>query len=323
MKVLAALLFVFVCLVVPSPAASTDNVLPAEVAQALRAPGEVVLYSLEPWEQPAASDETFHRFKVLGHTTLDRTQATTAIGEFQSAVAGWDGSIAMCFDPRQALRVTAGDRTYDLLLCYSCHQLYVYQGNKLVVSLGAAGSAKVLNGLLNASKIPVSKTDSEEDRAARQKRAEASQARWLDAMPKSLRPLWNSALRNELSPDLKPLRAALAEEFPDPRQRILALFSWYGSGDGPWSGFPAYESAAEELLLDLPTLDLIAAAQTDNLTESQLEGAARLFGGWSFSKRRPDDRRTLPASLKKKLLVHSIKSTDEDKLGRAKNAFAQ
>lgn len=162
-----------------------------------------------------------------------------------------------------------------------------------------------------------------DDMAARAKQGEISYARWCAAMPKSLQPRWERATRDEVLPNVKPLRAALAKEFPDTGQRILALFSWYGSGAGPWSGFPSYESAAEELLLDIPTLDLIAAAQADNLTETQLEGAARLFAGWSFSQRRPDDRKTLPAALKKKLLDYSLKSKDEDKLGRAKDAFAQ
>jgi hypothetical protein len=174
----------------------------------------------------------------------------------------------------------------------------------------------------DARKMPEPRKEVD-DMAARAKQGEISYARWRAAMPKSVRPLWERAIRDESSPNVKPLRAALAKEFPDTRQRILALFSWYGSGDGPWSGFPAYESAAEELLLDIPTLDLVAAAQTDNLTDTQLEGAARLFGGWDFSQRRPDDRKTLPATLKKKLLDHSLKSKDEDKLGRAKNAFAQ
>jgi hypothetical protein len=162
-----------------------------------------------------------------------------------------------------------------------------------------------------------------DESAARAKQGEVSYARWLGAMPKSVRPLWARATRDELSPQTKPLRAALAKEFPDARLRVLALFGWYGSGDGPWSGFPSYESVAEELLLDIPTRDLVAAAQTDNLTDAQLEGAARLFGGWYFSQRRPEDRKALPAPLKKKLLDHSLKSADDDKLGRAKNAFAQ
>jgi len=143
-------------------------------------------------------------------------------------------------------------------------------------------------------------------------------------MPKSVRQLWEQAVHGWPIPNVKPLRAALAKEFPDSHQRILALFSWYGSGDGPWSGFDSvYETAAEELLLDFPTPDLIAAAQADNLTDAQIEGAARLFAGWSFSQRRPDDLKTLPAALKKKLLDHSLKSKNEDKLGRARNAFAQ
>jgi hypothetical protein len=162
-----------------------------------------------------------------------------------------------------------------------------------------------------------------EEMAAGAKQGELSYARWRAAMPKSVRPFWEQATRDETSPNVEPLRAALAKEFPDTRQRILALFSWYGSGDGPWSGFPSYEIAAEELLLDMPTPDLVAAAQTDNLSDPQLEGAARLFGGWHFSQRRPDDRKTCPATLKKKLLDHSLQSKDEDKLGRAKNAVAQ
>lgn len=174
----------------------------------------------------------------------------------------------------------------------------------------------------DARKMPEPRKEVD-DMATRAKQGEISYARWLGAMPKSVRPLWARATRDELSPNVKPLRAALAKEFPDARQRVLALFSWYGSGAGPWSGFPSYESIAEELLLDFPTPALVAAAQTDGLTEAQREGAARLFGGWDFSQQRPDDRKTLPAALKKKLLDHSLKSTDDDKLGRAKNAFAQ
>lgn len=40
-------------------------------------------------------------------------------------------------------------------------------------------------------------------------------------------------------------------------------------------------------------------------------------------QRRPDDRKALLAALKKRLLDHSLKSADDDKLRRAKHAFAQ
>jgi hypothetical protein len=141
-------------------------------------------------------------------------------------------------------------------------------------------------------------------------------------MPASLRPLWQAAEQAH-RPDLDPLRDALSKEFPDALARAMALFGWYGSGAGPWSGYPGYESVAEELLLDLPTQALLKAIEGRELTPAQTEGVARLFGGWTFNKKRPNDRKLLPAELKKRLLEHSLKGDDEDKHGRARHAFAE
>lgn len=143
-------------------------------------------------------------------------------------------------------------------------------------------------------------------------------------MPESIKPLWNwEKVRNEAIPEGVPLyRAALAKEFPATADRIKALFGWFGSGEGPWTGFGSYETIPEALLLDFGSPDLVAAAQTENLTEAQSEGAARLFSGWSFSRDRADDLKTLPVDLKKKLLNHVLKTSDKDKLARAKQAFS-
>jgi len=170
-----------------------------------------------------------------------------------------------------------------------------------------------------------------EEMVAREKRHEASDIRWIAAMPNSIRRLWEVTLEEQLSSPLTKveqstynlLRNSLAQEFPEISKRILALLTWYGSGDGPWSGFPAYESIAEDLLLDFRTTEIVSAVQSTSLTEQQLEGTARLFGGWNFSKRKPKDLKLVPATLKKTLLEHSLKSTAEDKIDRAKSAFGQ
>jgi hypothetical protein len=139
-----------------------ENKLPADAAAALHAPEKVVLFSLEPWSQPTANDATFHNFKILGQTKLDTKQAATAISAFEAAIpdrVNRNRIQASCFDPRHALRVNANAQTYDFLLCYACGYIYVYRGNQNIAMLNAFGSPDVLNALLTAAKVPLSKTN--------------------------------------------------------------------------------------------------------------------------------------------------------------------
>jgi len=137
------------------------NVLPDEALEVLRSPHSAIFYSLEPWERPKLGDKTLYHYKILGQTVLDPTQEQVVAGAFQMAVGEWDGLIANCFDPRHALRISSRGHTYDFLLCYNCHQLYVYKDEKLLANLGAGGSPKFLNGLLSAAHVPLSQTDTE------------------------------------------------------------------------------------------------------------------------------------------------------------------
>src|SRR5207247_2001981 len=61
-----------------------------------------------------------------------------------------------------------------------------------------------------------------EDGLATRRQGEEDERKWVAAMPASLRPLWPDMRRRQLDPDLPPLRAALADEFPEPRARLLA-----------------------------------------------------------------------------------------------------
>jgi hypothetical protein len=53
------------------------------------------------------------------------------------------------------------------------------------------------------------------------------------------------------------------------------------------------------------------------------EGASRFFAASDFSRECPNDLNFLPPSLKKKLLDHSLKSTENNNLEWAKDAFAE
>ena len=133
--------------------------VPADAMTALRTPTNIVLYSLEPWEEPTAKDETLHGVKILGQTKLDAKQAKTAIAAFEAAISegSSDGPKYRCFDPRHALRVTANGQTYDFLLCYACRGMAVYQDRTVIVRVAVAGTPDALNALLTAAHIPLSK----------------------------------------------------------------------------------------------------------------------------------------------------------------------
>jgi hypothetical protein len=177
----------------------------------------------------------------------------------------------------------------------------------------------------DARKIPGPRRGIEEAEV-REKTDQANEARWTGAMPASLRPIWPGIVE-QMAPgqdtETKILDQALAKEFPERRDRILALISWYGAGTGPWSGYPMYESVPEEMLLEYPTSELLTAIQSSPLSEQQIEGASRLFGGWDFNQRRPRDNAFIPASLKQAFLQHCLLSKDEDKVGRARSAFGE
>jgi hypothetical protein len=191
------------------------------------------------------------------------------------------------------------------------------------------------------------------ERALREaEEAKRAAARWGNAMPSCLAPFWEGMMKQDwgfrtvrpsaaipapearsrkpeafrrLTSDMAAMRRALETSLPDPTQRALALFGWLGSGAGPWSGCPSYECVAERLLLEEGTEQLVAAlARTsDALTASHLEGAARHFAGWEFAEKKPGEGRLLPRELRQRLLAHVLRSTDADKVDRARRAFAR
>lgn len=153
-------------------------------------------------------------------------------------------------------------------------------------------------------------------------RFQAAQRRWLEAMPTSLRPYWPKMQDPSGGPSVEELLASLSQEVSSAPEQILVILNWFGSGMGPWSGFPAYEEVAEELLLTYATPQLLQVVESHSLSDNQAEGAARLFGGWSFSQKRPGDRLLLSPRLKARLLNQALRSRDdEDKIARAERAF--
>ncbi len=148
--------------------------------------------------------------------------------------------------------------------------------------------------------------------------------RWLEAMPECLRPLWPHGHEGGAVLD-REVVAATEQGYPDLQERARRLFSWFGRGAGPWSGYPSYENVAEKLLLRIPLEDLLQCAEDVSSgafgDPHSLEGIARLFGSWSFRQRHPQGLRRLSPALRRRLLEHGQCSDNEDKRARAQAAF--
>lgn len=148
--------------------------------------------------------------------------------------------------------------------------------------------------------------------------AQAQAERWRAALPTSLAPFFDDmGGGGQPNPEWA---AALAAEYPDLQQRAVVLFRLFGSGAGPWSGYPTYEHVPEVFLAEMPAQVLIAAA-ADATDDRVTEGAARLFAGWEVRRRLPGDRVVLPAELKHRLLAHAERCENEDNRARAQTAF--
>jgi hypothetical protein len=330
----AALLCLLLLMPVPGAATALRNALPADAAEALRSASEAEIYSLEPYDSAVdeeADSSRLHGYLVLGKAALDPVSSRAAVAEFETAVANWNGLVAACFDPRHGLRTKSNGHTFDFLLCYDCNGLAVYRDGTHVTSIGVTGSPRVLDEMMEALGLVLSETGYEPPSPEEIAEREAAMARWLGGMPASALPHWEASERFHsglgLSADeMAALRTAIEQETPEPRTRIRSLLRWYGSGAGPWSGYPGWEDVPAKLLLEFETRELLSAIDLSVFDTAQREGTARLFAGWDFHEKQANDLVFLPEALKLALLEHVIgtgESTDDDRRRRARYTFGE
>ncbi|WP_038161809.1 hypothetical protein [Verrucomicrobium sp. BvORR106] len=290
--------------------------LPAEVVAAFEAAKTAKLYSLEPAGEMLPQHERLHNERVLGDTTLTWEQTATAFRLVKKGVAEGFDRLAFCFSPRHALRVTTREHHYDLVICFECVRVDVYRDQERLSSVGLTASPEYFNALLKAGRVPLSDS-SYEVLAKEEKYYSDREARWLSAMPESIRPVWTAWQAEGEKRDLKKLQVLLAKQFPKAEDRILALFAWYAQDDR-WPSNSNYASAPRLMLEEYGDADFVTVGQRDDFTTAQLEGAARYLVGWPTTR-----LAVLPAKLKQKLLAHVTNQKDAQKIAWARHAFGQ
>jgi len=283
-----------------SSGANKEPTLPADALAALDQAEHATLYSLEPRDPVTADAPVLHRWKVLGQTRISGEPLRAARGAYRSAMVPGDFGFA-CFDPRHAIRIEDGGHVYDFLLCFACYRMSLYKDGKPVASVGVHGSPKLINDVLVAAGLPRSTSEDEVAFFEEQQKGQIEMERFEAAMPRSVGNIMAESFTEYSADRLRRTQAALAQEYPRPKQRILALFHWLGSAPERKNGRDEHERFIEDLLMAYTTEELLAPLRTTDPSDTQLAGAARLLAGIRFTNKRPGDWDRISASLKSSL----------------------
>jgi hypothetical protein len=108
------------------------NALPPEAAKALHNADEIELLSLEPYrpKDKPFTDGLFG-YKILGTTTItDPATKTKLIADLNDGVAGHNGKVAECFNPRHALKCNHTGQNHVFMICFECSRIAWYIDGK-------------------------------------------------------------------------------------------------------------------------------------------------------------------------------------------------
>jgi hypothetical protein len=161
MKAAVSLLPVFLALLGAGgeSRAEVKRQISAEAREILNKAKTIELYSLGPELQDAGSKDkgpTLHDWRVLGKTTVKDAKTRGALMAAFKKTPGTKG--AKCFEPRHAVRATHGGKTIDLIICFECSWIYVYEGDTHTTILVVPSKGQpVFDKVLRAAKVPLPK----------------------------------------------------------------------------------------------------------------------------------------------------------------------
>src|ERR1700677_162053 len=84
---------------------------------------ELELYSIDPDQGATENEESFRDYRVLGKTVVKDKGLRRVIGQCI------DGGLspAWCFFPRHAVLAKFGEKNVDLVICFECGHLELYE----------------------------------------------------------------------------------------------------------------------------------------------------------------------------------------------------
>lgn len=137
--------------------------IPKVVWKCLTSSKEMFLISLDPMvkkrdnKNAASSSKTyFYGFVELGRTKINNQIERTKIAEeIKASISDLSVNQSKCFWPRHAIFVTDGKLAFEILICYECHGIEIYAGNKRIFNDSIGGSPAYFNELLRNANLPL------------------------------------------------------------------------------------------------------------------------------------------------------------------------
>jgi len=108
--------------------------------------------------------------------------------------------------------------------------------------------------------------------------------------------------------------------YPSVEAAVATLLEWYGTGSGPWSGYPSYEDVPSILVrrLGLPVARSVLARP--HVTERALLGGARLFSSWEVVTKKPFEVCQVPPAVWARMSPIVLRIGDQDVTARFQHA---
>lgn len=223
--------------------------------------------------------------------------------------------------------------------CLGSHRIRLFAADKLLLNI-TVHHVESVRGSLWAGNLPLSDLETwltwfdkrgihelrkeHERKKTRHLQQAANERKWLSAKPKGLT---NAQAVGDLgllvalgggNSAKQKLQRQLREAYPNDIDRIRALLKWYGSGEGPWSGYALYESIPEVLLREYDFDSLSTVFASEELSAAELEGTIRLLAG---SLRFRDRQSKLSRDIQRKLWNHIKGSRNKGNLSQARRVL--
>jgi hypothetical protein len=139
--------------------AGQENKIPDKAGEILKKATEFELLSIGQGLSSKNPTEDFHRWPVLGKTTIkDPNDRNRLIAALEKGVEENEGESMKCFNPRHGIRVTHDGVTADFVICFECFQAVVYvAGEKEQRFLITNSPASVFNQTLQHANVPLAR----------------------------------------------------------------------------------------------------------------------------------------------------------------------